>query len=358
MHVAAPAFAGSEAFIDTLRANGVPFTPFRPQPIFTDWTHRHLALLGAELWQRRGLARLRPDLVHVFFSWTDQGLDNLWLAGRSSLPAVVSVHNYFPLPDFTDWHRRHLATAFRSLQGLYGVSQSALDRFIEIYGRYIPADAVKSVVYNFVDTSRFRPSPQARRVARTRLGLREDCILLGSVGRFDDQKKPLSLLTVFDRVRRKVPNARLLLVGDGPLKGALQEKIIELGCQDAVTLMGFQTDIENLYPAMDLHLLLSRNEGFGIVTAEAMACGVPAVGTRVPGTEEVIGNCPAGRLVALGDEAAAAEAVLSFVTLPQEQRKALAAGGRHHVEANFGIQRWHHSIAAFYAEVFSRKAAA
>ncbi|MGD1876737.1 MAG: glycosyltransferase family 4 protein [Kiloniellaceae bacterium] len=370
--VAAPAFDGSAALIAGLREQGGAFTPFQPQPIFTDWRRRHLALLKAELWQRRRLARLRPDLVHVFFSWTDQGLDNLWLAGRSSIATVASVHNHFPIPDFPAWHRRHLGTAFGSLRGLYGVSRSARDRFVEIYDPYIPADALRSVLYNFVDTERFRPSAAARQAARQRLGLNpglnpglnlglgpggESDILIGAVGRFDDQKKPLDVLATFARVRQRLPGARLLMVGEGPLEAALRARIAELGCEEAVTLMGFQPDIETLYPALDLHLLLRRNEGFGSVTAEAMACGVLAVGSRVPGTDEVIGDCPAGRLVAAGDSGQAAEAVVELLSQSADQRAALGEAGRRHIVARFGKPAWQQGIAQFYGAVLDRKEA-
>ena len=355
VEVAAPAFANSEMFVEALTASNVPFRNFVPPPIFTNWRHRHVALANAELWQRHVFARFCPDLVHVLFSWTDQGLDNLWLAGRCRIPSMVSVHTCFPEPNFLPWHRKQLTKAFQSLVGIYGVSASSLNRFLEIYEPYLPLEIPKSVIHNFVDTNRFRPSHIRKTELSNELGIGEDCLILGAVGRLDDQKKPLSLISVFSRIREALPQAHLLMVGEGPLAGELRRCIAELGCEDAVTLMGFRPDIEQLYAAMDLHLLFSRNEGFAAVTAEAMASGALVVQTRVPGTEEVIGDCPAGRLVATGDEAEAANAALEFLLLAPERRAALALMGRRHVEENFSFPKWCDKVVAFYADVLNRK---
>jgi glycosyltransferase involved in cell wall biosynthesis len=351
--VAAPLFPGSHKFTEALHALGVSFTPFAPAPIFTNWRWRGVAWLYAELWQRHVFARFQVDLIHVFFSWTDQGLDPLWLASRCGRPAVISVHNAFPKTEFLGWYQRHLEEAFRTVQGVYGVSQSALDHFADNFATYFPADMTSRVIYNFVDTGRFKPSDRLRAEVRRQLSIPKDATVLGSVGRFDDQKKSLSLVGVFARVRKKIPDARLLLIGEGALEAQVRTRIRELGCEDAVTIVGFQPDVERYFAAMDLHLLLSRNEGFGIVTAEAMACGVLAIGTKVPGTTEVIGNCPAGRLVALGDEEEAACSAVELLQMPQEKRVELAGLARRHVESRFSKTRWHEDIATFYSTALS-----
>ena len=346
--VAAPPFPGHDSFARELAGIDVAFTPFVPQPIFTNWRKRHVAWMLAELVQWRRFGKFGAELAHVFFSWTDQGLDSLWLASRCGIPTVLSIHNTFPQAEFPPWHRRQLRHAFATVRGLYGVSAGAVDAFLGIFGDFVPRDAHSTTLYNFVDTDRFIPSESRRRETRQMLGLEPDVPLIGSVGRLDDQKKPLDLIEVFACVREQIPNVRLLLVGEGPLERAVRERIGVLDCGDAVTLLKFQEKIGEIYPALDVHLLLSRNEGFGIVTAEALACGVPTVATRVSGTEEVVTDCPAGRLVPLGDKEQAAAALVDLLSLAPDERRRLGDLGREHVEARFSKEVWRRDVSRFY----------
>lgn len=350
--VATPRFQGAEAFRSMLDDAGVPYTVFEPPPLMNDWRRRHWHRLMAETAGRWRLAYFRPDLVHVFFSWTNQGLDQLWQAGRARIPAVISVHNSFPETPFSPWHRRHLKTAFRTVRGIYGVSEDALRHFFANFDVYLPETTVRSVVYNFVDTNRFQPSPERRSETRQKLGIPDDAPVIGSVGRLDHQKQPVSVLNAFALIRQQKPDAHLIWIGAGPLETEMRQKIRELEIREAVHLLGARTDLEDIIPAMDLHLLLSTREGFGIVTAEAMACGIPVVGTRVPGTEEVIADCPAGRLVPPGDETAAAQAVVELLSLDSENRERLAGIARQRVTERFSKAIWEQKLSAFYDRTF------
>jgi len=347
--VAVGAFPQENAYRDLLSKTDIPVVSLDPPMLLNDWPRRHLHWLRAELFYHQKLARIAPDLIHVFFPWTSQGLDHLWLAGRCGIPSIISAHNAFPKTEFSDWHRRHLVTAFRTLRGVYGVSRSALDNFVSNFQNFFPADASRNVIYNFVDMSRFQPSPTRRAETRSLLSITQAAPLIGSVGRFEPQKQPISLVNVFARITKERSDARLLLIGEGRLQPEVEARIAQLGLAQSVTILPFQSEIENFLPALDVHLLLSRNEGFGIVTAEAMACGVPVVGTRVTGTEEVIGDCRAGRLVALGDEDEAAAAVFELLSLNLDKSRSLAEIARNHVGANFSKQVWERDIDKFYS---------
>ena len=353
--VAAPHFPGVAGFVAALAEIEVPSRQFEPPPFLTNWRLRHLHWLRSRAAGRRALAGLQPDLAHVFMSWSDQGLEQLWSARQAGAPTVISVHNAFPACDFTPWHRRHIAHAFAGLRGLYAVSRSALAQFEAIFEAWIPKDAIRTVIYNAVDSERFRPRPDCLAI-RAELGLDATLPLIGSFGRFDDQKQPLSLLAILVAVRERVPAARLLLVGRGPLEAEIRAEAARLGIAEAVTILDFRDDIERLFPALDVHLLVSRNEGFGLATAEAMSCGVPVVGTRVPGTEEVIEASGGGALVPLGDSLAAAEVVAGLLQAPPEERSAIGAAGRRSVLQRFSKQAWRERLGAFYERVLGTQA--
>jgi N-acetyl-alpha-D-glucosaminyl L-malate synthase BshA len=95
--------------------------------------------------------------------------------------------------------------------------------------------------------------------------------------------------------------AKLLLVGDGPEVGKVSKLVNKLGLHDQVLFLGRQENLEELYSISDLMLLLSEKESFGLVLLEAMACGVPCIGTNVGGVPEVIEEGRTGFICNLGD---------------------------------------------------------
>lgn len=147
-------------------------------------------------------------------------------------------------------------------------------------------------------------SPAARR----EFGFDERAIVFGYVGRLVPIKALPTLIDAFARVRDAVPNAHLFLAGDGPERPRLEALVANRNLAGSVRLLGWRADLANLYSAMDVCVLSSRNEGTPVAVIEAMAAGIPVVATRVGGVADVIGNDETGLLVpaASVDELAAA----------------------------------------------------
>jgi glycosyltransferase involved in cell wall biosynthesis len=164
------------------------------------------------------------------------------------------------------------------------------------------------VVLNTADPSRF--VPVADRVAvRGELGYAADAILVGSVGRLDAVKQFDVLLEAFAQVHASNPRVRLVLVGDGPQRPALEAMVQRLGLSDAVRLPGQQADVRPWLGAMDLFVLPSAREGISRAALEAMASGLPVIASDVSGNCEILRDTDAGMLVAAGDVAALAVAM-------------------------------------------------
>jgi glycosyltransferase involved in cell wall biosynthesis len=346
--VATPRFDGCERLAASLRADGVAFSVFDPPPFFEQWEWRRTNKLRARLLAARRLRRYRPDLVHVAFCWTSYGGSLLWLANHCRLPAVVSIHNAFPPVRFSPWHIPLYAQAFGAVRGVYAVSPSAMAHFMAIFSRFVPASARLSVIPNGVDTARFRPSPERRAIARARLGLAPDGLVIGAVARLAPQKRPEALLELFRALRNRFESLTLVLAGSGPLEAVLRAKVEMLGLGGQVVFAGQVEAVEELMPAFDLHLLLSRNEGFGIATIEAMACGVPAVGTDVPGTADILRGSAGGLLVPLDDQRATIEAV-SALLQDGPRRAAMALQARAEVEASYTLAIMERRVREFYS---------
>jgi glycosyltransferase involved in cell wall biosynthesis/GT2 family glycosyltransferase len=345
--VATPHFQGFDDMARGLRAQRIDMTVFDPPQFFEHWAWRRSKLLLARLWSSRRLRHYRPDLVHVAFCWNDYGASVLWLAHCCKLPAVISVHATFALAEVSQWHESLYKAAFRSVRGIYAVSDSALQRFVHIYRRFIPPGTRLTVIPNCVDTKRFVPSLLMRARSRDLLGIPAHALVLGSVARLSHEKRPQALLSAFVALRRQFPQLYLVFAGTGPMETALRQQANEAGASHYVLFTGHHAAVEELLPALDLHILLSRSEGFGIATIEAMACGVPAVGADVPGIADILRGSEGGILVP-GDDEQAIVAALAALLLDPGRRAQMGAFARAEVRRSYTPALLEQRLLQFY----------
>jgi glycosyltransferase involved in cell wall biosynthesis len=179
-----------------------------------------------------------------------------------------------------------------------------------------------------VDLDRFAPGDRA--AARARLGVAPEGPLVLSVGGLTPRKDPLGLLQAFARVRAVRPDARLALVGDGPLAAAVAAGAVRLGVEPAVVRTGAlpHARVSDWMAACDLLSVVSRVEPLGQVALEALASGRPVVATRVGGTAEVVPPW-CGAIVTPGDPPAAAAALLRVLDAPPSPEACRAAAQAH-----------------------------
>ncbi len=133
------------------------------------------------------------------------------------------------------------------------------------------------VMPNAIDTKRFAFDPSVRSAQRRELGIGEDTLVLGHVGRFMFQKNHSFLLETFSALHEQRPDSVLLLIGEGELEPAIRQKARELFPDGAVRFLGVRQDVNALYSAMDVFCLPSFYEGFPVVLLEAQANGLPCV---------------------------------------------------------------------------------
>lgn len=181
---------------------------------------------------------------------------------------------------------------------------------------------------------------------RTLLGISASTALFGSVGRLTQQKGYDTLIRAMALVRATLPDAHLVLVGDGEDRASLEALVTASGLAGCVTFLGVRTDAIALMNQFDLFVSASRWEGLPAVILEAMVLETPLVATDIPGNRDLVTDQMTGRLATLDDPAHLAAMMIQAYQQPQQTRQ-YALQARTYVAA-YGTQ----IIAAQYQEIY------
>ncbi|WP_424162702.1 N-acetyl-alpha-D-glucosaminyl L-malate synthase BshA [Bacillus amyloliquefaciens] len=204
----------------------------------------------------------------------------------------------------------------------------------ETYDLIKPNKKIETI-YNFIDERVYLKKNTES--IKEKHGILPDEKVVIHVSNFRKVKRVKDVIRVFRNIAAKT-KAKLLLVGDGPEKCVAWQLVEKYGLQDQVLLLGNQDRVEELYSISDLKLLLSEKESFGLVLLEAMACGVPCIGTNIGGIPEVIKDQVSGFLVEVGDIQAASEKALEILE-DKQLSKRLTDHALKMAETEFSSQR-------------------
>ena len=241
----------------------------------------------------------RPDVIDAHYFYPD-GVAAVWLGEHLDIPVVVTARgtDVNLIPKFRI-PRRLILRAAAKADGLITVSQALKDELVKL--GVAPERVV--VLRNGVDLELFRPLDRVS--ARKRLGLLRRT--LGSVGHLIERKGHHHVIRALERL----PDTDLLIVGDGPERSALAALAKEEGVSARVHFLGTMTQSElcELYNALDVLVLASSREGWANVLLEAMACGTPVVASNAWGNPEVVAAPAAGVLMPTLDAAGIVAAI-------------------------------------------------
>ena len=151
---------------------------------------------------------------------------------------------------------------------------------IDRYGKKVVSSNNFSVMNNAINCEQFRFDRYKRELFREKLGVASNFVI-GHVGRFSPPKNHHFIIEVFESLIKKDSNARLLLLGDGPLRNEIEELCREKNISEKVIFAGIQRNTEDYYMAMDCFLFPSNFEGLGIVAVEAQTSGLPVIASDV-----------------------------------------------------------------------------
>ena len=305
------------------------------------------SFLGVIRHLRRTVVNKQPDLLHA----------NSIRAGLVATAATIGLRTRV-LWHLHDLLPRHpLSTAIRGFAAIssrtemIAVSEAVARNF---RGRWsgLMKDRVL-VILNAIDLDKFQPDKTAKKKIRKQLRFRENDLVVGMVGQLTPRKGQLELLRAFSVALTETPHAVLLVAGaplfnrDHEYLALLKRCTSELGINNKVRMLGARDDIDVIMQSLDLLVVNSIAEPFGLVILEAMACGTPVLAAAVDGIPEIIEHGENGWLVPSGNEAAMAQALVKLNREPG-LRERMAERGKQHVVEHFSADRYLADLQMFY----------
>ena len=286
------------------------------------------------------------DLLHVHYAIPHSisaMLAQQMLAVRRPLPFITTLHgtditlvgidrSYFPITKFS----------IEKSDGVTSISDYLRQRTVEVFG---VANEIR-VINNFVNCDLYKPDPQHANA--TRYAPPGEKILI-HLSNFRPVKRVLDCIHILARVRRHAP-AHLLMVGDGPDRGPAEYLARELGVERHVSFLGKQDHVERLIPVAHTLLMPSEMEAFGLAALEAMACGVPPVGTAVGGVPELITSGVYGFVEPVADLEAQSARVIELLT-DNALHARMAAAARKSAVERFATERIIPQYEQYYRDV-------
>lgn len=289
---------------------------------------------------------LRPDVVHAQDAHAvSLAALALSFGAPSPAPQLVAARRvdfHVQGHAFSRWKHRRVE--------LFIAASDAIRRILLSDG--VP-DARITVVHDGIDVGRLAAVPAEN--IHELFWFPHGAPVVAHVGALVAHKGQKYLVDAMARVRRTIPDAQLVIFGEGELRADLERQVHQRGLDKHVVLAGFRDHIAGLVRSADLFVMSSVTEGLGSAVLDAMALGLPVVGTRAGGIPEAVVDGVTGLLVRPGDAAALADAIVALLRDP-ERRRQFGEAGQARVAETFGVDRLVEGTLAAYRRAAGRPA--
>lgn len=337
----------SNLFIEKLKKKNIPYKLIEIQNYynFTDF------FVVSNIIKKHSI-----DILHTHDFRSD--VIGLLLSKKHNIPIITFAHGW------VNWSKRFSkARIYSYLEALAAkladiILVSSLYMMDDSVERGIPKEKIVHIPIG-IDIQKFNFNLNGNKHIREEFSIPFDCPLIGTVGRIHPWKGQIYFLKAAKRVSEKIADARFMIVGDIAYNGHKRHKeeliknIQSLNLKDKVILTGSRDDITRIMNAIDLFVLPSVREPFGLVLLEAQACRKPVVSTSVGGAPETMEDGVTGILVKPEDGEALANAILFFLE-NRERMRTMGLAGRKRIEKRFSKDCMVRKTEELYRAVFKK----
>jgi len=254
-------------------------------------------------------------------------------AASTPCDVIFTEHGRF-YPDKRKLKRVIINPVLNRLTGKVTAISEATRNALGLYENF-PTAGIE-VIYNGIDDTLIRRADSED--LKAELGIDDKAPLMGTVARLDPIKNHPMMIRALKLVHASLPEATLLIVGDGPEMSNLKRVARELGVSNRVVFTGMRNDAQRFYRIMDVFLLTSYSEGTAMTLLEAMASGVPCLATDVGGNPEIVSDGETGRIVASNDAKMLADGILHILE-DKNLHTAMGRAARKRFEERFTVQK-------------------
>lgn len=210
--------------------------------------------------------------------------------------------------------------------------------FVDAKRKNIGNDRTRKIIYNGVDIEALDCELQKSTLKRSDLNIPDDAFVVGMTGRISQQKAPDVFVKMAARVKKAIPNAHFMIIGDGKFRSLIEKQIADLNLKSCFHITGWVDNVAPYVKLLDMGVLLSRWEGFGLALCEYMVAGLPIVATNVDAIPEVVNDGVNGLLVDMDDDEAAAKAVCRIYN-DKDLYAQMSQNGKKIVQDRFDVKR-------------------
>lgn len=269
------------------------------------------------------LKRLEPDMVYLHSSKAG-ALGRIALLFNLKTKIIYNAHGWYFTAKISEKKKRIFALIEKILSiktnMIINISQNEYDAAI----KYKIANKKKMcIIENGIDLERFENLNQYREEYRNNFNIKDDDIVIGVVARLSEQKDPITTIKAFKIIKEKYENSKLMYIGDGELKEEIIKFAEDNNIQKDIIITGWVNNTERYLSAVDIAVLPSKWEGFGLAIVEYMAAEKPIVATRVGGIQDIIKCDENGVLINAESEQELADSIERYILNKQYKNEVI-----------------------------------
>lgn len=287
---------------------------------------------------RKIIKNEKPDIVYLHSSKAG-AIGRIALLFNKKIEVLYNAHGWYFNAEIGNKKRKIFAIIERILaiktDMIINISKDEYESAI----KYKIANKNKMcVIENGIDFRKFNNSNQYREKIRKENKISKDEIVIGVVGRISEQKDPITAIRAFKMVHDKYNNTKLMYIGSGELEKNIIKYAKENNLKEYVIITGWVNDVENYIPAIDIAILPSKWEGFGLAIVEYMACKKPVIATKIGGIQDIICDEKKGILIEKQNYVQLYEAILKYINDKELVEKITSANYKYSYD-NFNIKK-------------------